>query len=62
MIGLLMKRYRHALVIVERSKSKLQQSDFHILGGTRAYLDSSSDYDNPILKEMHKTEQLVKNL
>lgn len=27
---------------------------------TRAYLESANDYMNPMLKEMHKTEKLLK--
>lgn len=27
---------------------------------TRAYLESTSDYMNPMLREMHKTEKLLK--
>ncbi|TDL32799.1 hypothetical protein E2R51_09010 [Jeotgalibacillus sp. S-D1] len=64
MVELLIKRYRNAFDIVEKSKdlSELSPSDFHIIGGTRAYIDSSSNYDNPVLEEMHKTEQLVKKI
>lgn len=59
-IELIYKRYSNALQLLENDKEN--KGEFHILGGVRAYLDSYSDYNNPLLNEMHKTEKLVKDL
>lgn len=58
-IELIYKRYKNALEIIKNNE------DIHklyIIGGVRAYLDSYSDYDNPILNEMYKAEKLNKDL
>ncbi|WP_339229120.1 hypothetical protein [Aeribacillus sp. FSL K6-2833] len=34
----------------------------NIIGSIRAYLDSYSDYENPLLEELHKSEKLYKEL
>ncbi|EJQ96052.1 hypothetical protein IGW_01239 [Bacillus cereus ISP3191] len=58
MIDDIIKRYKAAVVVLETKElSSLSRLDFKIFGGVRAYLDSCSDYDNPILGEMYKVEQ-----
>ena len=42
------KRYKNALEILENDKNI---KDINIVGGIRAYLDSYSDYENPLLGE-----------
>ncbi|MDY7224623.1 hypothetical protein [Halalkalibacterium halodurans] len=62
MLELILKRYRNALEILEnKNKEDISLNDFYIEGGTRAYLDSASDWENPLLEEMDKAEKLVKN-
>ncbi|OEF99587.1 hypothetical protein BHF71_08520 [Vulcanibacillus modesticaldus] len=62
-LELILKRYRNALDVINNNEpDSLKQGQFNIIGGVRAYLDSSSDYNNPILEEMYKAEQLVKHL
>jgi len=56
---LIYKRYKNALNILENNKDIKQMN---IIGGVRAYMDSYSDYNNPILGELYKTEKLIKNL
>lgn len=56
---LIYKRYKDALVILENSDDI---SNIKIVGGIRAYMDSYSDYNNPILKEMYKAEKIYKEL
>lgn len=56
---LIYKRYKNALDILENNKDIKQ---INIIGGVRAYMDSYSDYNNPILGELHKAEKLNKAL
>lgn len=56
---LIYKRYKNALDILENSKDIRQ---INIIGGVRAYMDSYSDYNNPILEDLHKAEKLNKEL
>lgn len=56
---LIYKRYKNALDILENNEDIKQ---INIIGGARAYMDSYSDYNNPILGELYKTEKLIKNL
>lgn len=56
---LIYKRYKNALDILEDNKDIKQMN---IIGGVRAYMDSYSDYNNPILDDLYKTEKLIKIL
>ncbi|MDG5472089.1 hypothetical protein P6709_10025 [Jeotgalibacillus sp. ET6] len=62
MVELLMKRYQTALVLVRKSQdaSDIESSDLKVIGGARAFLDSSSDYHHPVLEEMYKVEKIIK--
>lgn len=59
-LELIYKRYNSALKQLENNE--VNKEELHILGGIRAYMDSYSDYNNPLLNEMHKAEELVKKL
>ncbi|MBP8083306.1 MAG: hypothetical protein KAZ87_08920 [Spirochaetes bacterium] len=61
MLELIVKRYKRLLEILNAKKEFLS-NDFVIKGSVRAYLDSRSDYDNPILEEMSNTEKMFENL
>lgn len=52
-------RYKNALEIIENNKDL---NIINIIGGVRAYMDSYNDYENPLLKELHKAENLLKDL
>ncbi|MGE7907096.1 hypothetical protein ACQKNS_22115 [Peribacillus sp. NPDC094092] len=52
-------RYKNALTILENNKDI---RELNIIGGIRAYMDSYSDYQNPLLGELHKAEKLNKEL
>ncbi|MBT2647097.1 hypothetical protein J7E52_10250 [Bacillus sp. ISL-34] len=52
-------RYKNALKALENNKDI---RELNIIGGIRAYMDSYSDYQNPLLKELHKAEKLHKEL
>ena len=56
---LIYKRYKNALEILENNKDF---NGINIVGGVRAYMDSSNDYRNSLLEELHKAEKLVKEL
>ncbi|URZ02581.1 hypothetical protein [Clostridium felsineum] len=56
---LIYKRYENALDILENNKDIKQ---INIIGGVRAYMDSYSDYNNPILGQLHKAEKLNKEI
>lgn len=56
---LIYKRYKNALDILENNKDIKQ---INIIGGARVYMDSYSDYNNPILGDLYKTEKLIKKL
>ncbi|MCR6105547.1 hypothetical protein HXA34_04510 [Salipaludibacillus agaradhaerens] len=56
---LIYKRYKNALEIIENNKDL---NTINIIGGVRAYMDSYNDYENPLLKELHKAENLLKEL
>lgn len=63
MLGLIKKRYYTAKKLIETVPlEKLTKEKFNIGGGVRAYLDSASDYMNPLLSEMSKAEQLLEDL
>ncbi|WP_018930617.1 hypothetical protein [Gracilibacillus lacisalsi] len=56
---LIYKRYKNALEIIEDNKDL---NGINIIGGVRAYMDSYNDYQNPLLKELHKAENLLKEI
>ncbi|MGF7536190.1 hypothetical protein AAGG74_21415 [Bacillus mexicanus] len=56
---LIYKRYKKALEVIESNKDL---NIINITGGVRAYMDSYNDYQNPLLKELHKAENLLKEL
>ncbi|MDA7028006.1 hypothetical protein PJ311_15640 [Bacillus sp. CLL-7-23] len=58
-LQLIYKRYKNALEILESNKDI---KGINIIGGVKAYMDSYSDYQNPLLGEMHKAEKLNKEL
>lgn len=58
-LQLIYKRYKSALEILEKDKDI---KAINIIGSIRAYLDSYSDYENPLLEELHKSEKLYKEL
>ncbi|MBF0786553.1 hypothetical protein IR123_01265 [Streptococcus sp. 19428wC2_LYSM12] len=57
-IKLLLKKY---LMIEQKLKSNNINKNDSLIGSTRAYLDSFSDYNNPILVEMDKAEKLLES-
>ncbi|MCK1985382.1 MULTISPECIES: hypothetical protein [Peribacillus] len=58
-LQLIYKRYKNALSVLENNKDI---RELNIIGGIRAYMDSYSDYQNPLLGELHKAEKLNKEL
>ncbi|MDO7485882.1 hypothetical protein Q5O89_08560 [Peribacillus frigoritolerans] len=58
-LQLIYKRYKNALEILENNKDI---KEINIIGGVRAYMDSYSDYQNPLLGELHKAEKLNREL
>ena len=52
-------RYKNALKALENNKDI---RELNIIGGIRAYMDSYSDYQNPLLEELHKAETIAKEL
>ncbi|KXH78559.1 hypothetical protein [Sporosarcina sp. HYO08] len=52
-------RYKNALDILKNNKDI---KEMNIIGGVRAYMDSYSDYLNPLLEELHKAEKINKEL
>lgn len=59
-LELIYVRYNNALKLLESNVAN--KDNLNLLGGIRAYMDSYSDYNNPLLNEMHKAEKLVKEL
>mgnify|MGYP001225555093 FL=1 len=59
LFNLIYKRYKNALEIIENNEDL---NTININGGVRAYMDSYSDYQNPLLNELHKAENLLKEL
>lgn len=55
-IGLLYKRYKDALFILENDRDI---AGINIVGGVRAYMDSYNDYMNPLLKELYEAEKML---
>lgn len=58
-LQLIYNRYKNALEILESNRNI---KGININGGTRAYLDSYSDYQNPLLGELYKAEKLNEEL
>ncbi|MCG1027026.1 hypothetical protein J5S49_01815 [Virgibacillus halodenitrificans] len=52
-------RYKNALEILEND---MDINEINIIGGVRAYMDSYSNYQNPLLGEMHKAEKMYNKL
>lgn len=61
MLKLIIKRYKRLLDILYLNE-EFSSNDFVIKGSVRAYLDSRSDYDNPILEEMTNTEKMFQSI
>jgi len=60
MLELIIKRYKKAADIIECTKADaIDYKQLHIKGSVRAYLESASDYMNPMLEEMAKIEKLL---
>ncbi|MCA0972232.1 hypothetical protein LCM20_16610 [Halobacillus litoralis] len=58
-LQLIYKRYKDGLKIIE---SNGDLKNINIIGGVRAYMDSYNDYQNPLLKELHKAEKSLEEL
>ncbi|MFF2500727.1 hypothetical protein [Peribacillus sp. NPDC058075] len=58
-LQLIYKRYKNALDVMENNKDI---RELNIIGGIRAYTDSYSNYQNPLLEELHKAEKLHKEI
>ncbi|MGN7393029.1 hypothetical protein [Peribacillus frigoritolerans] len=58
-LQLIYKRYKDALDVMENNEDI---RELNIIGGVRAYMDSYNDYQNPLLGELHKAENLHKEL
>ncbi|MFJ7511180.1 hypothetical protein ACIQW7_17150 [Peribacillus simplex] len=52
-------RYKNALDVMENNEDI---RELNIIGGVRAYMDSYSDYQSPLLGELHKAEKSHKEL
>ncbi|MGN2621190.1 hypothetical protein [Bacillus stercoris] len=65
MVKNILKRYEEAKEFIQHSTKEQFEEDLSKVKNkldtlTRAYLESANDYMNPMLKEMHKTEKLLK--
>lgn len=65
MVKNILKRYEEAKEFILQSSDGKFEEDLSKVRNkldtlTRAYLESANDYMNPMLKEMHKTEKLLK--
>ncbi|MEC0600573.1 hypothetical protein P8835_19330 [Bacillus spizizenii] len=65
MVKNILKRYEEAIVFIQHSSEEQFEEGFSKIRNkldtlTRAYLESANDYMNPMLKEMHKIETLLK--
>ncbi|MCA0972230.1 hypothetical protein LCM20_16600 [Halobacillus litoralis] len=58
-LQLIYNRYKDGLKIME---SNGDLKNINIIGGVRAYMDSYNDYQNPLLKELHKAEKTLEEL
>ena len=55
-LNLIYIRYKNAFEIIKEKREK--EKIIYISGGVRAYLDSYSDWDNPLLSKMGYVEDL----
>lgn len=63
MLELIITRYKKAVdIIAGTSIDEINKKQLQIVGSVRAYLDSASDYMNPMLEEMYKAEELLKKV
>jgi len=63
MLEMIISRYQHANDILESGNIEdLRKDMFRISGLVRAYLESYSDYMNPVLGEMDKAEAMLKDI
>ncbi|CAM4328272.1 hypothetical protein L1N85_26865 [Paenibacillus alkaliterrae] len=61
MLEMIISRYQNANDILEKNNLEdLTKDMFKIGGSVRAYLESYSDYMNPMLGEMEKAENMLK--
>ncbi|MCY9028098.1 hypothetical protein MOE91_04555 [Bacillus inaquosorum] len=65
MVKNILKRYTEAKVFIQHSSKEQFEEGFSKIRNkldtlTRAYLESANDYMNPMLREMHNTEKLLK--
>ncbi|MDQ7726254.1 hypothetical protein FPQ02_16545 [Bacillus halotolerans] len=65
MVKNILKRYEEAKELIQHSTEGQFEKDLYKVRNkldtlTRAYLESANDYMNPMLKEMHKSEKLLK--
>lgn len=61
----ILKRYEEAKEFIQHSTKEQFEEDLSRVKNkldtlTRAYLESANDYMNPMLREMYKTEKLLK--
>ncbi|MBY8914944.1 hypothetical protein KY305_19750 [Bacillus sp. YC2] len=66
MLGDILKKYQEAKDLIEHSTiEELKKNSFRLKNKlndrTRAYLEAASDYMNPMLEDMYKTEQILKD-
>lgn len=61
MLELIISRYKKAVDIIAGTRiEEFDKNQLYIVGSIRAYLDSASDYMNPMIEEMYKVEELIK--
>ncbi|MGQ5176040.1 hypothetical protein ACSQ7W_06650 [Bacillus halotolerans] len=65
MVKNILKRYEEAKEFIQHSRKEQFEEDLSKVRNkldtlTRAYLESANDYMNPMLREMHNTEKLLK--
>ena len=64
MVKNILKRYEEAKEFIQHSEEQFEEDLSKVRNKldtlTRAYLESANNYMNPMLKEMHKTEKLLK--
>ncbi|MEC1605359.1 hypothetical protein [Bacillus halotolerans] len=64
MVKNILKRYEEAKEFIQHSTEEQFEKDLskvrNKLDTLTAYLESANDYMNPMLREMHKTEKLLK--
>lgn len=58
----ILDKYRQALLGINSSDFEVKMKLRRLLNLSRGYLESYSDYDQPFLQEMAKTEKIVKNV